>query len=146
MLYYVSIKEILKNADSGMYYDESRQFEIEKSWYRWDCSDSELRDKMVKFVSYLRDLVQSNRINRDTMCVSFNSNDPTYSHDKFTDAMRIKDSQTGQMLFLFTFQYDNGEYVEVIGPGHCYTEVLVSGSWKDVVKFFQSPVKKSKRR
>jgi hypothetical protein len=145
MLYYVSISEILNNAENGMYQDESRQAEIEKSWYMWDCSDSELRDKMVKFVSYLKSIAASKRINIDTMCVSFNSIDPSYSHEKFTDTMRIKDSRTGKMLYLFKFHYDNNEYVEVIGSGNWYQELLVSGSWKDVVKFFRSPFKKSKR-
>jgi hypothetical protein len=148
MMYYVSIKEILNNAENGMYQDASRQEEIEKSWHMWDWSDSELRDKMVQFVSYLKSIADCKRINIDTMCVSFNSFDPSFRYQEYTDTMRIKDSRTNNLLYLFQFRYDNdnNEYVEVLGPGNFFKEVLVSGSWTDVVQFFRSPLKKSKRK
>jgi hypothetical protein len=138
------IRKILENDDNGMYQDSSRQAEIEKSWSLWNCSDFELRDKTVKFVSYLKSIAKCKCINIDTMCVSFSNDEPSYPNKQCIDSMRIKDSTTCELLYIIMFRYENGEYVELLGPEDSFHEPIVSGSWNDIVKFFRSPIKKSK--
>ena len=133
----ISIREYLKNFDEGKYDDPSRSTQIEAGWYDWFCKDSSLKAKTVKLTAKLKQIVNSEKINQDTMYVFFKNNCPMVG--KLYDDFRICDLVSGDVIFTITPKSGHDIHnnrAEVWGKDNRFEEPLVQGTWKDVKNFF----------
>ena len=92
----IPIRQFLKNFDEGKYDDPSRSTQIDAGWYDWFCKDSSLKNKTVKLTKKLKQIVNSEKINQDTMYVFFKNNCPMVG--SLYDDFRICNLESGEVI------------------------------------------------
>lgn len=136
-----SIKEFLKEFDEGKFDSKSVDVQCDAGWWDWFCKDHLLRDKTYKLVKKLKTIVNSPKIDQDTMYVWFKNNCPM--NGALYDDFRIAELNTGDIVFTVTpkLGYRNCDLYgksEVYGRENGFKEALVLGTWDDVVTWFYS--------
>ena len=135
----IKISTWLKNFADGKYYNSDVMTQIDASWYDWFCSDKALRNKTYKLApkvkriaNLLGDKFQSEHY------VFFKNNCPCVGN--LYDDFRFCDRKTGDVIFTITpssgHTCDKGRS-EVYGKSNLFNVPLVTGKWKDVVKYFE---------
>jgi hypothetical protein len=124
------IREFLKQFKEGKFDRPDRRTQVKAGWFDWFSSD--IRDKTYALVSKLESVVNSPKINQDTMYVWFNEA-PT--HGKLYQDFRIADKATGDVIYAVTPRNPHGK-AAVWGKENNFNNPLVEGTWDDVKEFF----------
>ena len=104
-------------------------------WYDWFCSNKSLINRGETLVGKLKQIVNSPKINIDTMYVFFKNNCPMIGSTY--DDFRICDVKTGNVIFTIIPKNNEGK-CEVWGQQNEFEKELFVGSWADAKKWFNS--------
>jgi hypothetical protein len=143
----ISIRQYLANYDNGDYKSPDHKTQCDAGWYDIFCKEETLHRKTVALTRRLKSIVKSKKIDIDTMYIFFKNNSPFGG--KLYDDFRICDIATGDVIF--TVIPKSGDRSsegrsEVYGRENDFKEPLVSGTWEDVQRFFDVPVKTAKEK
>jgi len=103
-------------------------------WYDWFCSKKSLKNRSIKLFIKLKSIVNSSKINKDTMYVFYKNNCPMIGSTY--DDFRICDIETGNVIYTIIPKESRSGKSEVWGSENDFKEVLASGTWKDIKNFF----------
>lgn len=135
----ISIRDFIKNYNSGMYKDKRVDVQCDAGWYDWFCKDAALCNKTKRLAGKLKKLIGSLRFDVDKTYVFFKNNCPMQG--KLYDDFRICSLDTDEVLYKVTpasgFDSSFGKS-EVWGRENEFEVPIVSGSWEDVEEFFKS--------
>lgn len=116
-------------------------------WFDIFCKEETLHRRTIALTRRLKSIVNSPKINIDTMYIFFKNNNPFGG--KLYDDFRICDIATGNVIFTIIpksgYRQNEGKS-EVWGRENDFKEPLVSGTWEDVQRFFEVPIKASKEK
>lgn len=133
----ISIRQFIEDLESGKYDSPDVITQINAGWYDWFCKDSSLVSKTKNLGKKMMKIADSSRISKDIMSLSFKNCCPLYG--SLYDCVRICDIHTGDVIYTIAINRkgENGVSIsEVYGRNNNWSEPLVKGSWKDVVKWF----------
>ncbi len=133
----ISLRTWVNNFTSGKYAAKDLNTQCEAGWYDWFCNDSALANKTQNLGKKVIQIMASKKIDPDETYVFFKNNFPMQG--RLYDDFRICDINTEEVLFTVTPElgYANRKGIsEVWGKESDFKGALVSGSWKDVLKFF----------
>ena len=102
-------------------------------WYDWFCADKALPNRGKVSVTRLKQIIDSPKINIDTMYVFFKNNCPVFN--KLYDDFRICDLKSGNVIFT-VIPKNNDNESEIWGRENGFKEPLFVGSWTDAKKWF----------
>lgn len=133
-----SVRTFLEEFDSGKYSKNDFDTQCKAGWYDWFCNDSALRGKTYKLVPKIKRLSKSNKIDIDSMYIFFKNNCPMIG--KLYDDFRFCDIKSGEVIY--TIIPSCGHEIkfkksEVWGKENNFKEAIVSGTWKDVLNYFE---------
>ncbi len=136
----VSIRTFLENFENGLYAVSDRETQIAAGWFDCFCEESELSDRLVVQVQYLKQIITSPRIDIDTMFVYFQNKLPMVG--RLYDEFDIGDLKSGRVHLIVTpksgLKINKGR-AEVHGIENCFSKPLVEGTWEDVLAYFLNP-------
>lgn len=138
-----SIREYLKMFDEGAFNCHDVTTQINAGWYDWFCRKESLRNKTYLLTAKLKKIINSPKINQDTMYVFFKNNCPCYG--SLYDDFRICDIKSGDVIYTIIPRsgFDSKKGVtEIWGNENEFKEPIVSGTWKDAMFFFFGTSKK----
>lgn len=103
----------------------------------WFCRETSLENKQIALDKKVRKLALSDKIDCEKMYVWYKNNCPV--NGSLYDDIRFSDRDTGDVIY--TISPKNGHRsangsAEVWGRENDFKCPLVSGSWKDVLNFF----------
>lgn len=133
----MTIKEYLERFDKGDFNSENVDVQIKAGWYDWFCKDSSLQNKTCQLTKKLKQLVASSKINVETSYVFFKNNCPMVG--RLYDDFRICDMKTGNVIYTVipSSGHDSEKGVAAVwGKENKFEEPLVTGTWKDVKRYF----------
>jgi hypothetical protein len=125
-----SVREYLANPDQASC----------NNFYDWFCKDTSLPAKQIALDTKVRKLINSPRINQDTMYVFYKNNCPMVGG--LYDSFSFCNKETGDVVYWITPKSGHkscGGQAEVCGPENDFAEPLFAGSWSDLVKWFNAP-------
>lgn len=134
----MTISEVIAALESG------KEIDNIGLWYDWFCKSRALVNRGKKLLTKLKVVVKANaknpnpKFNPDETYVFFKNNCPLYG--SLYDDFRICDIETGDVLYTITPSSgycSNKGTAELYGKENDFKEPLVSGEWKDIVKFFK---------
>ena len=146
----MNIKTYLERFGNGDFDKNDVTVQCAAGWYDWFCRDSALMNKTIKLTKKLKQIVDSPKINTETMYVFFKNNCPMVG--PLRDDFRICDIKTGKVLYTITPE-EKTETCQINYGGRRRKKVyttsssvwgrenefeipLVSGCWQDVKDFF----------
>ena len=132
-----SIRQYLKNYDNGAYTSHDFTTQVEAGWFDWFCKDSSLANKTIKLTKKLKQIVDSPKINQDTMYVFFKNNCPMIGN--LYDDFRICDIETGDIVYTITPRSGHKGYNglgSVWGKENYFRASIIIGTWSEVKDFF----------
>ena len=137
MDYKMTLTDWIKAYDNGEFDALDVDTQISAGWYDWFCKESSLAAKTKKLAVKVKKIAKSSKINMDKMYVFFKNNCPM--NGSLYDDFRICDLETGDVIFTVT--PSNGHRhlkgtSDVWGKENGFNEPIISGSWKDVLNFF----------
>lgn len=130
----ICIKEWIENYESGKYNSKDRHIQCEAGWYDWFCEDKSLFGRLKKLAPKVKQLTKSPYVDVNNWYVWFKNNCPCWG--PLYDDFRFADRETGDVVFTIAFPNNDTSNVEVWGQRNDFKEPLVSGTWKDVKKYF----------
>lgn len=130
----INIKTWIDMYDKGYFEDPSYQTQVRAGWYDWFCKDSSLANKTKVLGKKLKQIADSSKIDKEKQSVWFKNNCPISS--PLYDDFRISDIDSGDTIYIIVPRYSYTGKAEVWGCENKFAEPLVSGTWRDVVKFF----------
>jgi hypothetical protein len=138
-----SITQWIENFDNGMYNSEDVDTQCDAGWYDWFCKDTSLRNKTYKLAEKVKKIAN---ILGEEFCNShylfFKNNCPMMG--KLYDDFRFCDIKEGGVTYTITPSsgFDSERNISTVwGKENNFENVLIEGTWKDVVNFFASKVK-----
>ena len=105
------------------------------NFYDWFCSDKALVGKQKSLDAKVRKIAKSPKVNIDTMYVWYKNNCPVVG--RLYDDIRIADCVTGEVIWNIVPKSGRNGLSEVYGRINDFDKPLVSGSWADVLRFFE---------
>jgi hypothetical protein len=133
----MTIREYLKRYDSGEFSVPDVDKQIDAGWYDWFCDDKSLMNKTKSLTSRLKRIVNSAKVNQDTMYVFFKNNCPLYG--SLYDDFRICDITTGDVIYTITPSSGHKDIKgrsSVSGKENDFQYPLAEGTWEDIVRYF----------
>ena len=130
----ICIKEWIENYESGKYNSKDRHIQCEAGWYDWFCEDKSLFGRLKKLAPKVKQLAKSPYVDVDNWYVWFKNNCPGWG--PIYDDFRFAEIETGKVVFTIAFRSNDTSNVEVWGKQNYFAKPLVSGTWKDVKKYF----------
>ena len=130
----INIKQWIENYESGKYNSKDKRIQCEAGWYDWFCKDESLYGRLKKLAPKVKQLAKSSDIDVDNWYVWFKNNCPCWG--PLYDDFRFADRETGDVVFTIAFRSNDTSNVEVWGKQNDFVKPLVSGTWKDVKKYF----------
>lgn len=134
----LSLKEWLAKEAEGAFASGDRETMCEAGWYDWFCKTESLQGRLRRMIPKVRKVAASKKIDPDKSYVWFKNNCPVYG--SLYDDFRIADLETGHVIYTVVprsgFENSFGES-EVWGRENEFEGPLASGTWKDVLDFFQ---------
>lgn len=132
-----SIRQWIERFDSGGFASPSFETQCEAGWYDWFCRDTSLKAKTYKLAPKVKQIAKSPMVDIDKMYVFFKNNCPM--NGSLYDQFKICDMESGDVIFAITpscgHKATKGR-AEVWGKDNDFEAPLVSGTWKDIRKFF----------
>lgn len=133
----MNINEFAREFKAGAFEDNAVNIQIYAGWYDWFCRDTSLAAKTRKLGKKVLQLMSSPKIDCEKNYVFFKNNCPMFG--SLYDDFRICDMKTGNVIYTVTpscgHHFNKGK-AEVWGRENDFSELLVSGTWKDVKTFF----------
>lgn len=128
-----SMAEIMQDSSKFLSSQNSYGF------YDWFCSARFLESKANKLMKKVGDIIESKKIDINKQYIFFKNNCPMVG--KLYDDFRICDIKTGDVIY--TVIPKSGMDSEkglayVWGKDNNFKEAIISGTWKDIVKWFHS--------
>lgn len=130
----INIKSWIENFDKGAYDSPSRLAQCQAGWYDWFCKDSSLANKTKTLGNKLKQIAGSKKIDIENQYVWFKNNCPMSG--PLYDDFRIADIESGNTVYTIIPKSGHTNKAEVWGQENNFKEPIVSGTWKDVLKFF----------
>jgi hypothetical protein len=133
----LTIREFLKKYDAGEFKNPDVDTQIAAGWYDWFCSDKALFHRTKTLVGKLKQIVNSVKIDQDNCYVFFKNNCPMVG--ELYDDFRICDIETRDVIW--TIVPKSGHSIcegkgEVWGKVNDFKEVIVEGTWEDILQYF----------
>jgi hypothetical protein len=113
------------------------------NFYDWFCSDKALVAKQKSLDAKVRKIAKSPKIDVDTMYVWYKNNCPVMG--KLYDDIRISDVITGDVIYNICPKNGHNSKIglsEVYCRDNGFEAPVVSGTWKDVLNYFEVGSKK----
>lgn len=132
----INIKSWIESFDKGEFDSPSRFTQCQAGWYDWFCKDSSLADKTKTLGKKLKQIADSKKINKEKQYVWFKNNCPMSG--PLYDDFCIADIESGDTLYTITPKSGHTGKAEVWGYENDFKEPLVTGAWRDMVKFFMA--------
>lgn len=133
----MKLSEFATRFKAGEFEDPRVKVQIEAGWYDWFCRDTSLKAKTANLGKKAIQLMQSPKIDSETMYVWFKNNCPMIG--RLYDDFRIADLETGDVIYTIIpssgFAATSGR-AEVYGRENAFKSPLAVGSWKDIKNFF----------
>ena len=133
----ITLRQWIENFKNFQYHVDGVDVAISCGWYDWFCKDSALLSKTKKLGPKVIQIAESKKIDKDETYVFFKNNCPC--NGRLYDDFRICSIEDGEVIYTVTprvgYSNMNGE-AEVWGRENGFEKALVSGTWKDVRKFF----------
>lgn len=127
----------LKRFKMGYYNSSDVDTQIKAGWYDWFCKDASLANKTQTLYRKVEQICWSTRFDIRKVYVFFKNNCPVVG--TLYDDFRICDLKTGDVLFTITpscgHRMEKG-LAQVYGRENKFNEPLVSGTWQDVLDYF----------
>ncbi len=118
-------------------YETLREGYTEDLWYDWFCKDKSLEKRGINLLNKLKRISLSKKIDINKNYVFFKNSCPVVGH--LYDELKICDMETHDVLFVVVpksgFKKDN-EASQVWDIKDGTEKLAVSGTWKDVLKYF----------
>lgn len=130
----ISIEQWVANFDAGMYAATDFQTQVDAGWYDWFCRDTSLANKTKRMAPMIKKIAGSKRIDPKRLYVWFKNNCPLYG--PLYDDFRFADIETGNVRYTIIPKSGHTGEAEVWGQDNGFTEALVSGTMRDVYKYF----------
>jgi len=135
----MSIRNFIFNFDHGAFDSPRVDVQCDAGWYDWFCREQSLRNKTIALTKKLKTILESKKIDQDSMYVFFKNNCPM--NGSLYDDFRICDMKTGDVVY--TIIPSSGHRpikgkAFVYGKENDFAEPLGEGKWKDVKEFFLS--------
>lgn len=92
-----SLRQWQEMYGNGEFSSPDTETQIKAGWYDWFCSSKQLGKKTIALAKPVMKLIESKRINLDTMYVWFKNNCP-FDYPLYDD-FRIADIETGKVLY-----------------------------------------------
>ena len=130
----ISVNQWIKNFDDGTYSASDRATQIKAGFFDWFCKDTSLKSRLYRMAPKVKALAKSKLIDCNNAYVFFKNNCPVVggTYDDF----RFCDIDTGDVLYTVIPKGREGTS-EVYGRDNGFKGPLASGTWKDVLKFFE---------
>lgn len=130
----MNIKSWIERFDKGEFDSPSRLTQCNAGWFDWFYKDSSLAEKTKALGKKLKQIADSKKINKEKQYVWFNNNSPACGPQY--DDFRIADIESGGTVYIIVPRSGHTGKAEVWGRENDFQEPIVSGTWRDVVKFF----------
>lgn len=130
----MNIKSWIERFDNGEFDSPLRLTQCNAGWFDWFYKDSSLTEKTKALGKKLKQIADSKKINKEKQYVWFNNNCPACGPQY--DDFRIADIESGGTVYIIVPRSGHTGKAEVWGRENDFQEPIVSGTWRDVVKFF----------
>jgi hypothetical protein len=134
----MTIREFMREYEGGAFCDESFETAYEAGWRAWFCPVSSLKRRLDKLYPKIKEVVQSEKINIDTMQMLFQNNCPDVG-SLYYDEFKICDMKTGEIIYAIVprseHKSDKGR-AELWGMENVFNGPLVAGSWETIKTYF----------
>ena len=138
----ITLREWAKKFKAGAYSSPDRHTQCDAGWYDWFCKDTSLAAKTKNLGTKVLSIMGSPKVDPDKQYVFFKNNCPMFG--SLYDDFRICDIETGDVIYTVTprsgHNVDKG-MGQVWGKENDFTGPLFKGTWKDIKKWFNTPVK-----
>ena len=135
----ISIRELIRRFDAGEFNRCDRNTQIDAGWYDWFCKDTSLAAKTQLLVKRLKSIVDSPKINQDTMYVFFKNNCPM--NGRLYDSFSICNLSDGEVQFWITPSCGHARPVESVNkPQVAWKDnwdAKTFKNWNEVKKWFE---------
>jgi hypothetical protein len=133
----ISVREFIKNYETGKYDSNDKDTMIEAGWFDWFCKDKNLKPRLDRLFPKVTQIAHSAKINMDRMYVFFKNNCPMRGN--LYDDFRFCELKTGDVVY--TVIPASGHEVckgqaELWGRENDFEKALVKGTWKDIKAYF----------
>lgn len=128
------IETFIRRFNAGEFIMPDRLTQVEAGWYDWFCRDSSLAKKTQKLGEKVKQIAASAKIDLENNYVFFKNNCPM--RGPLYDDFRICSIETGHVIFTVIPKCSHSGKAEVWGDENNFGGPLVSGTWRDVKKFF----------
>lgn len=130
----MNIKSWIESFDKGEFDSPSRLTQCNAGWFDWFYKYSSLTEKTKALGKKLKQIADSKKINKEKQYVWFYNNCPACGPQY--DDFRIADIESGGTVYIIVPRSGHTGKAEVWGRENDFQEPIVSGTWRDVVKFF----------
>lgn len=128
-----SITEVLNDFN-----DQKENFDTLELWFDWFCRKEYLQNKGISLLKKVKRISSSLKFDNDKCYIFFKNSCPMCGH--LYDEFKICNEE-GDVIFCVTpksgHDSDKG-LASVYGRENNFTEPLVKGNWKDIVKWFNT--------
>lgn len=134
---HITIRQWIKNFDSGMYQSADTSTQCSAGWYDWFCKDSSLARKTSALGKKLKQISSSKKFDLDKTYVFFKNNCPL--NGKLYDDFRICDIESGDVLYTIVPKSGHNSMNglgEVWSSKNKFECALFTGKWPDIIVFF----------
>ena len=135
----MNIKTFVERFMNGDFDRPFRNVQIEAGWYDWFCSDRALAGKTRRLGRKVMAIADSKRFDKTKCFVFFKNNCPLVG--SLFDQFSICDIESGDVLFCVQHLNKGSHgcdkaHWELYDANESFHTPIVSGSWRDVVKYF----------
>jgi hypothetical protein len=133
----MTIREFMREYEGGAFCDKSFETACKAGWNDWFCPVSSLKRRLDKLYPKIKEIVQSEKINIDTMSVFFHNIYP--GEGSLFDEFKICDMKYGGVLYVIVprsgHKTDKGR-AELWGRENEFNGPIVAGNWEAIKTYF----------
>lgn len=136
----LNIRQQIEAFNKGEYASADIDTQIKAGWFDWFCSDKALAKGTISLYNKLKKIVNSSKIGSLEDKYLFFKNNCPVNGSTYND-FRICDMKSGDVLFTITPSCGHTStkgQSHVWGKSNGFKGPLLTGTWKDVVKYFNS--------
>lgn len=133
----ININDFAVKFLNGSFDSSDVKTQIDAGWYDWFCRDTSLPAKTQKLGKKVIQLMKSDKIDTENSYVFFKNNCPMSG--SLYDDFRICDMETGSVIYTIIPSCGHNSskgQAQIWGAENNFDGPIVSGSWRDVKKFF----------
>ena len=133
----ISVREFIKNYESGKYNDNNKKTMINAGWFDWTCKETSLKNKLDKLFPKIKQIANSPKIDIEKTCVLLLNR---LKVGLSLDLIRFCEISTGDLVYSVLFSFSkrkNKRQSELWGRENNFDKPLIKGTWRDIRAFFK---------